>query len=195
VPEVAAEFRVPSPLYRLEASAAGAALRTDLARGLAEPEAAARRARFGPNALEERGGRCPWRLLVDQFDWSASPSGAERSGAPLSSASGSSAGSGAAAGRGAGCGGCGGPLGLGGAQLLLPSELGEGGADVAAAAQAHVDDFHGGHGPVVDAAGEGEQAVAAGAGVLERLQGRGGRAQHHGALGAPRLTTARSRAW
>jgi hypothetical protein len=66
-PEVAAEFRVPSPWYRLEASAAGAALRTDLARGLAEPEAAARRARFGPNALEERGGRSPWRLLLDQF--------------------------------------------------------------------------------------------------------------------------------
>jgi Ca2+-transporting ATPase len=66
-PAVAAEFPAASPWYRLEASAAGAALRTDLARGLAEPEAAARRARFGPNALEERGGRSPWRLLLDQF--------------------------------------------------------------------------------------------------------------------------------
>ena len=35
--------------------------------GLAPGEAAERLARDGPNALEDRGGRRPWRILVEQF--------------------------------------------------------------------------------------------------------------------------------
>ncbi|MEA2058829.1 MAG: cation-transporting P-type ATPase, partial [Actinomycetota bacterium] len=35
--------------------------------GLSSDEAARRRERFGPNKLEERGGRPQWRILLDQF--------------------------------------------------------------------------------------------------------------------------------
>jgi len=53
--------------HRLEASAAAALLESDLTRGLGQAEAIGRHARFGVNALVERGGRSPWRLLWDQL--------------------------------------------------------------------------------------------------------------------------------
>lgn len=42
-------------------------LATNLQTGLSEAEAAARRAQYGPNELEERGGVSPLRLLLSQF--------------------------------------------------------------------------------------------------------------------------------
>jgi P-type Ca2+ transporter type 2C len=52
---------------RIDPSEAADILQSELTRGLAHDDAAARRLRFGENALEQRGGRSPWRLLVDQF--------------------------------------------------------------------------------------------------------------------------------
>ncbi len=45
----------------------GMRLGTDLERGLDTPEAAARLARHGPNAIRERARRPVWRMFVDQF--------------------------------------------------------------------------------------------------------------------------------
>jgi Ca2+-transporting ATPase len=42
-------------------------LKTDAARGLTAAEAAARQAEHGPNELQERGGRTPWRILWEQL--------------------------------------------------------------------------------------------------------------------------------
>jgi len=52
---------------RLDPSAAATVLESDLDRGLDQAEAAARRGRFGDNALVEARGRSPWRLLWDQL--------------------------------------------------------------------------------------------------------------------------------
>jgi Ca2+-transporting ATPase len=53
--------------HRLDSSSAAALLESDTVRGLGQADAAARRSRFGENALVERGGRSPWRLLWEQF--------------------------------------------------------------------------------------------------------------------------------
>jgi P-type Ca2+ transporter type 2C len=53
--------------WHLDVDAAALALETDLASGLAESEAAARLAKFGPNVLREKRGRGPWGILFDQF--------------------------------------------------------------------------------------------------------------------------------
>ena len=42
-------------------------LQSDLRFGLSRSEAAKRLARFGPNALQEKRARSPWRMLLDQF--------------------------------------------------------------------------------------------------------------------------------
>ncbi|MCU0723431.1 MAG: HAD-IC family P-type ATPase, partial [Planctomycetes bacterium] len=51
----------------LDPPAAAARLGSDLSRGLGREEASARLARFGENAIAERGGRSALRLLRDQF--------------------------------------------------------------------------------------------------------------------------------
>ncbi len=56
-----------APWPRLEPQLAAKRQQSDLAVGLSRAEAALRRAKFGANALEQRGGRSPWRLLFDQF--------------------------------------------------------------------------------------------------------------------------------
>lgn len=52
--------------YRLEVAAAAAILECDLDRGLDHRFAVARGARFGRNAIAERGGKSPWKLLAAQ---------------------------------------------------------------------------------------------------------------------------------
>jgi Ca2+-transporting ATPase len=53
--------------HRIDAVEAAALLQTDLESGLAPADAAARRDRFGVNALEERAARSPWHLIRDQL--------------------------------------------------------------------------------------------------------------------------------
>lgn len=53
--------------HTMSASAAAAALDADLRRGLADEEAAARLARFGPNELRAVGGRHPFKIFLSQF--------------------------------------------------------------------------------------------------------------------------------
>ena len=52
--------------YRLEVEAAAAVLECDLDCGLDHRDAVARGARFGRNAIAERGGKSPWKLLAAQ---------------------------------------------------------------------------------------------------------------------------------
>ena len=52
---------------RIELESAADMLKSDLKLGLARDDAAARRATYGENALEQRRGRSLWRLLFDQF--------------------------------------------------------------------------------------------------------------------------------
>jgi Ca2+-transporting ATPase len=55
------------PWWHLDIEDAARALETDLASGLAAAEVTARRARFGPNVLQEKRGRGPWPIFFDQF--------------------------------------------------------------------------------------------------------------------------------
>ena len=52
--------------YRLEVEAAAAVLECDLDCGLDHRDAVARGARFGRNAIAERGVKSPWKLLAAQ---------------------------------------------------------------------------------------------------------------------------------
>jgi Ca2+-transporting ATPase len=56
-----------TPWPRLEPHTVAERQKSDLALGLARAEAASRRTEYGENALEQRGGRSPWRLLFEQF--------------------------------------------------------------------------------------------------------------------------------
>ncbi len=62
-----AETMTAASWHRLDSAGTTALLESDPVRGLGHAEAVARRSRFGENALLERGGRSPWRLLLDQF--------------------------------------------------------------------------------------------------------------------------------
>jgi Ca2+-transporting ATPase len=53
--------------WQLDAEAASAELKADLARGPGEPEARARLAQYGPNQLQEQKRRSPLRIFADQF--------------------------------------------------------------------------------------------------------------------------------
>lgn len=56
-----------TPWPRIEPASAAEIQKSDLKLGLTRADAASRLAKFGENALEQRGGRSPWRLLFDQF--------------------------------------------------------------------------------------------------------------------------------
>jgi Ca2+-transporting ATPase len=56
-----------TPWPRIALQAAAEILDSKLALGLVASEVENRRARFGMNVLDERGGRPAWRLLLDQF--------------------------------------------------------------------------------------------------------------------------------
>ena len=53
--------------HTLTADEAAQHLETDLQSGLSSERAASRLAYFGPNALQEKRARSPWRMLIDQF--------------------------------------------------------------------------------------------------------------------------------
>ena len=53
--------------YLLEPAEAAARLEVAPDQGLGADEAAARLSRYGPNELVERGGRSPWRILLEQL--------------------------------------------------------------------------------------------------------------------------------
>lgn len=53
--------------YKLTAEEAAKELKTDTQNGLSAIEAKERLATYGPNELEERGMKSPWRILLDQF--------------------------------------------------------------------------------------------------------------------------------
>jgi Ca2+-transporting ATPase len=53
--------------HTLSADEAAHRLETSHQTGLSAAEAAERMARYGPNALHEKRGRSPWRMLLDQF--------------------------------------------------------------------------------------------------------------------------------
>ena len=53
--------------HTLTADEATQHLETDLQSGLSSERAASRLAYFGPNALQEKRARSPWRMLIDQF--------------------------------------------------------------------------------------------------------------------------------
>ena len=53
--------------YLLEPAEAAAHLEVAPGQGLSADEAAARMSRYGPNELVERGGRPPWRILLEQL--------------------------------------------------------------------------------------------------------------------------------
>ncbi|MGZ8982623.1 MAG: calcium-translocating P-type ATPase, PMCA-type [Methylotenera sp.] len=53
--------------HTLSADEAAHQLETNHQNGLSTATAAERRSRYGPNALHEKRGRSPWRMLLDQF--------------------------------------------------------------------------------------------------------------------------------
>jgi magnesium-transporting ATPase (P-type) len=53
--------------YRFSAEHAAARLGTEPASGLTESDARTRLDEYGPNEVEDRGGRCAWRVLLAQF--------------------------------------------------------------------------------------------------------------------------------
>jgi P-type Ca2+ transporter type 2C len=57
----------PSPWHALPVGEAARALETDLQRGLSAAEARARLERYGPNQLQEKGGRHWLQMVADQF--------------------------------------------------------------------------------------------------------------------------------
>ena len=65
LPEAAAH--VETAWYLLEPAEAAARLEVAPDQGLSADEAAARLSRYGPNELVERGGRSPWRILLEQL--------------------------------------------------------------------------------------------------------------------------------
>lgn len=57
----------PPPWHCLDREAVAAHLASDARMGLSREAAASRRARSGPNALQEHGRRSPWVMLAAQF--------------------------------------------------------------------------------------------------------------------------------
>ncbi|OGS94641.1 MAG: calcium-translocating P-type ATPase, PMCA-type [Gallionellales bacterium RIFCSPLOWO2_02_FULL_57_47] len=55
------------PWHTLSAAETAQWLESDLQSGLSRGDAAKKLAQFGPNALQEKHGRSPWRMLLDQF--------------------------------------------------------------------------------------------------------------------------------
>jgi Ca2+-transporting ATPase len=55
------------PWHTLSAAETAQRLESDLQSGLSASAAAERLAQFGPNALQEKPARSPWRMLLDQF--------------------------------------------------------------------------------------------------------------------------------
>lgn len=55
------------PWHTLSAAETAKRLESNLQSGLSASDAAKRLAQFGPNALQEKRGRSPWRMLLDQF--------------------------------------------------------------------------------------------------------------------------------
>ena len=55
------------PWHTLSAAETAQRLESDLQSGLSANDAAKRLAQFGPNALQEKTARSPWRMLLDQF--------------------------------------------------------------------------------------------------------------------------------
>jgi Ca2+-transporting ATPase len=56
-----------SPWHTLSVAETTAELQTDLTTGLTDEQVRTRLAEIGPNELEERGGKSPWKILWEQF--------------------------------------------------------------------------------------------------------------------------------